>query len=415
MPSANEYDAVIVGARVAGASLALLLARQGRRVIVVDRDRFPSDTLSTHFMGPPAVEHLRRLGVLDDVLAAGFRRIVRHRVWVGECSLEGPAAAGEGFSLAPRRAVIDAILAERAREAGAELLTRTRAERLIEEEGAVVGVEVTTSGEERRELRGRVVVGADGKHSKVAAWVDAEKYEYVPALRPAYYGYFHGLEPLAETAVELFFGGDRIGFVFPMRPDEDCLALELQPDDFELFRTDPEAAFLERFGALPGMARRVANARLEGSMQGTRGVENYLRVPYGRGWALTGDAGYLKDPSTGLGMGDALAQSFLLADALASWLEGSDWDSTMAGFQEARDRLLLPLYRSTLDFTRMSDPPPEQLVLLQALFSMPSMMRTLAYALPDRLPDLLPAPMLARLEAVAAGFAGPSAVGGSAA
>ena len=408
MTSAPEYDAVIVGARVAGASLALLLAREGRRVVVVDRDRFPSDTLSTHFMGPVAVESLRRLGVLDDVLAAGFRRIVRHRVYVGECVFEAPAGGGNGFSLAPRRSVIDTILADRAREAGAEVLMGTRAERLVEDQGVVTGVEVTTSGEERRELRGRVVVGADGKHSKVATWVDAEKYEHVPALRPAYYGYFRGVEPLNEPALELFFGSDQIGFVFPMRPDEDCLALELQPEDFEHFRKDPEGGFSERFSALPGMARRIANARLEGSMQGTRGVENYLRVPYGPGWALTGDAGYLKDPSTGLGMGDALAQSFLLADALGSWLGGSDWDTTMAGFQDARDQLLLPLYRATLEFTRMSDPPRDQIVLLQALFSMPGMARRLAYALPDRLPDLLPAPMVAQLEKMAARLAAPS-------
>jgi flavin-dependent dehydrogenase len=408
---ASEYDAVIVGARVAGASLALLLAREGRRVVVIDRDHFPSDTLSTHFMGPLAVESLRRLGVLDDVLAAGFRRIVRHRVSVGECTFEAPAGGGNAFSLSPRRSVIDTILVDRAREAGAEVLLGTRAERLVEDQGAVAGVEVTASGGDSRELRGRVVVGADGKHSKVAAWVKAEKYEHVPALRPAYYGYFRGVAPLNETALELFFGDDRIGFVFPMRPDEDCLALELQPEEFERFRRDPKGAFLERFNALPGMARRLASAELEGSMQGTRGVENYLRVPYGPGWALTGDAGYLRDPSTGLGMGDALAQSFLLAEALGAWFDGGDWSAAMAGFQEARDRLLLPLYRATLEFTRMSDPPRERIALLQTLFSMPSMTRTLAYALPDRLPDLLPAPMVAQLETMAARVATRSETG----
>src|SRR5690348_5425329 len=86
----REYDAIIIGARVAGASLALQLARQGRRILLVDRDRFPSDTMSTHLMGPPAVALLAKLGVLDDVLAAGFRRITRHRTWIEDCALEAP-------------------------------------------------------------------------------------------------------------------------------------------------------------------------------------------------------------------------------------------------------------------------------------------------------------------------------------
>jgi len=80
-----EYDALIVGGRAAGGSLGLLLARQGRHVLVVDRDEFPSDTMSTHFMGLPAVGALKRLGVLDDILGAGFRRITRHRTWVDDC------------------------------------------------------------------------------------------------------------------------------------------------------------------------------------------------------------------------------------------------------------------------------------------------------------------------------------------
>lgn len=404
MSKAPEYDAVIVGGRVAGGSLALLLARQGRRVVVVDRDRFPSDTLSTHLVPAIMVPYLDRLGVLDDLLRAGFQPLTRNRTYVGECVFEGPAAPGGGFSLAPRRDVLDALVLERAREAGAEVLTRTRAERLLYDDGGTV-VGVAAAGPDgERELCGRVVVGADGKSSKVAEWVEAEQYEAVPALRPGYYGYFHGVAPLHEPTLELFFGGDVLGFLFPMRPGEDCLVLELQPEHWETFRRDPRGAFLDRFEELPGMKRRLANATLEGHVLGARGVANYFRVPFGPGWLLTGDAAYLKDPSTGLGMGDALAQSFLLVEALERWLDGADWHETMSDYQRARDEIMMPLYRLTLDYTTKRDPPPEELAVLSALLSTPSIARSLVYALPSAFETLLPPPISARVRAFADAF-----------
>src|SRR5258708_22925962 len=94
-----EYDVLVVGGRAAGASLAQLLARQGRRVLVVDRDQFPSDTMSTHFMSLAAVGALKRLGGLDDILAARFRPVTRHRTWVDDGRLDGPAGPPGQFSL----------------------------------------------------------------------------------------------------------------------------------------------------------------------------------------------------------------------------------------------------------------------------------------------------------------------------
>src|SRR5690242_3935629 len=102
----SHYDVVIVGARVAGASLALLLGQQGHRVLLIDRDSFPSDTLSTHFVGGFGVNALQRLGALDAVEAAGFRRITRARTWVEDCLFEGPAGPEGVYALAPRRDVL---------------------------------------------------------------------------------------------------------------------------------------------------------------------------------------------------------------------------------------------------------------------------------------------------------------------
>jgi flavin-dependent dehydrogenase len=402
-----DYEVLIVGGRAAGSSLALLLARQGHRVLVVDRDTFPSDTLSTHFMNPMAVGLLTAFGVLADVEAAGFRRVTRNRTWIDDCSFEGPAGPGASFSLAPRRNVLDSVLIDHAVGAGAEFEQRTRAESLLEEDGRVVGAVLQRTGGERREVRAGVVVGADGRQSPVAHWVGAEKYLEVPGLRPGYYGYYHGVEPLAEPTLEMWFGGDQIGFLFPMRPDEDCLALEIQPEEFESFRRNPQQALEERFRALPGMARRMRGAELEGRIQGTRGIDNFFRKPYGPGWALTGDAGYCKDPSTGTGLGDALGQSQMLADSLDAWFGGADWEETMSAFQRRRDAAMLPTYQATLAHTRLRDQSPEDVAWIKAVLVSPGLTRAFAHAMPALMPHAFPEGAMPQLAGFARMFGAP--------
>ena len=400
-----DYDVLIVGSRVAGASLALLLGERGHRVLMIDRDAFPSDTLSTHFMARDGVVALERLGVLADVEAAGFRRITRTRTWVEDCLFEGPAGPPGAYSLAPRRDVLDTTLIRHAVErGGVEFQERTHAEGLIEENGLVVGAVLRSSGGASRRVRARWLVGADGKYSKIAEWVKAERYELLPTQRPGYYGYFHGFTPLPEATVELIFAHNQVGFVFPMRPGEDCLALELQPEDYEAFRANPRAAFEERFRALPGMAARMEGAQLEGKVQGTRGIENVLRQPYGPGWALTGDAGYLRDPITGTGIADTLTQSFLLADALDSALRGVDWEADMRVFQRKRDAAMLPGYRWTIASLQLRDAPPESLAWVRGALANPHLARQIMYWLPAALSGDLPSHLRPLMRTMSAFF-----------
>ena len=383
-----EYDALIVGGRVAGATVAARLAQQGRKVLLVDREEFPSDTISTHALAFNAVDSLRRLGVLDRIEAAGFRRIFRHRAWVEDICIEAPAGPPGTYSIAPRRVVLDQILLDRAAECGAEVRQRTRVDGLLVESGTVVGAVLQQIGGEKREVRARVVVGADGKQSQVAHWVGAAKYDERPVGRPIYYGYFHGFTPLAEPAIELFFGSDRIGFCFPMRPDEHCLILEAQPEDFERIRQGPEVWFRTRFAALPGMAERVKDAKLDGRMLGTRGVENFFRKPFGAGWALTGDAAYVKDPCTGYGIGDAMLQSFLIAKALGSWLDGAEWEATMEAYTQTRDLALRPLFEQTVAAATARDDSHRQLDPLRAVLLNQHDARRVIRALPGVLDQM---------------------------
>lgn len=403
-----DVDVLIIGARVAGASLALLLGQRGHRVLVVDRDHFPSDTLSTHVMGFQGVTLLERLGVLADVNAAGFRHLTRTRTWIEDCLFEGPNGPPGTYGLVPRRDTLDTILIRHAQErGGAEFWEQANAEGLIEDDERVVGALVRPKDGEPRAVRARVVVGADGKFSKMAEWVQAERYEATPALRPAYYGYFHGVVPLAEPALEMLFTNNQIGFLFPMRPNEDCLALELQPEQFAAFRSDPQATFEAAYRALPGMADRLQGAQLEGKLQGTRGIENYVRKPYGPGWALVGDAGYLKDPSTGLGIGDALGQAFPLADALDAALGGADWETSLSAFQRTRDRALLPMYHWTIASTRLRDAPTERVAWLRAGLANPHFARQLMYWLPTVFAGGLPPHMQPMMDGIAHAFGAP--------
>ena len=197
-----EYDVAIVGARVAGASLALLLGRQGHRVLLLDRDRFPSDTLSTHLLQPAAVALLERLGVLEEVEELGLRRISRLRACIEDCAFEGPiSGAVPGYALAPRRDWLDAILLRRALDqAGVELLEGTAVEGLLWDQERVAGVRLKS-----RSIPARIVVGADGKDSHVARWVEAETYIDLPSTRPIYYAYCRGLVPFPEPAMEIHF------------------------------------------------------------------------------------------------------------------------------------------------------------------------------------------------------------------
>jgi flavin-dependent dehydrogenase len=403
-----EYDAIVVGARVAGSSLAILLGRQGRRVLLVDRDDFPSDTLSTHLLQPPAVEMLDRLGVLAEVESSGLRRLSRLRTYLGDVVVEGPLRAPGAYALCARRDRLDvALIRQAVRRHGVELLERTSAHGLVWEDGRATGVELRTAGGARRTVRARVVVGADGRHSRVAEWTGAARYEETPALRPVYYAYYRGVTPQPTPALEVFYQDGRIGFVLPMEPGIDCLALEVQPEEFPAFRADPDRRLAAVLRTLPAMVTRMADAERDGPARGIRGVENYLRIPYGPGWALTGDAAFCKDSSTGTGIEDAFRQSFLLADALGTALDGADWEATMAAYHRRRDEAVLPGYRSTLAYTRTADPSPEALGWLQAVAANAGLVRLLGQTFPVavRAPGVLPAGLLPSIERSVGRFA----------
>jgi flavin-dependent dehydrogenase len=338
------YDAIVVGARCAGSPVAMLLARKGYRVLLVDKARFPSDIMSTHYIHPPGVARLALWGLLDSVIATNCPPIFGSKMHFGDFVMSAPRAAQAGPpALCPRRYLLDKILVDGAVEAGTELRERFTVRELVWEDGAVVGVRGGRSGEEVEE-RARVVIGADGMHSVVARSVRAPEYNTRPSLTCAYYSYWEDV-PLEEAEFFILEGGGILAF--PTNDQRSCLAVGWPRAMFPEVRKDIEGSYL-RVLLSSGLAERVRRGRRVERFVGTGDVRNFFRRPYGPGWALVGDAGYHRDPVTGLGITDAFRDADLLVEALDAGLSGRrPLAEALAGYESTRNEIAAPLYEVT--------------------------------------------------------------------
>jgi 2-polyprenyl-6-methoxyphenol hydroxylase-like FAD-dependent oxidoreductase len=358
----RNYDAIIVGARCAGAATAMLLAGRGYSVLLVDRASFPSDTVSTQVIHPPGLTLLRRWGLLDELVATGCPWLPTYTFDFGPVVITGtPMTTDDTGAFAPRRIVLDELLVRAAEKAGATLREGFSVAELIIEGDRVVGVR----GHERsgREIceYARVVIGADGVHSRVAEQVNAPRYHERPVLGTAYYAYWSGVP---TTGVRWAI---RPGRGFGLIPTNDDLTVVLAA------WPQAEVAGVKR--DLQAHYRREVTSALgdwlDGGRQETRvvgeGIPGRFRQPYGPGWALVGDAGYVKDPVTGQGISDAFHDAELCADALhAVWQAGRDYDTALREYQQQRDERVLPMYELTGQLADLSVPPPPQMQQLLA-------------------------------------------------
>ena len=362
----NRYDAIVIGARCAGSPTAMLLARRGHKVLVVDRATFPSDTVSTHLLHPPGVASLRRWGLLERLTATGCPPIDTYAFDFGPFSISGaPGSDDAPVAYGPRRTVLDKLLVDAAAEAGAEVREGFTVQEVVVEEGRVTGVRGRGRHGQAVTERARVVVGADGRHSSVARAVGPEQYHERPPLLCGYYSYWSGL-PM-DGRFETWVRPDR---GFAAWPTHDGLTLVIGGwpyAELEANRGDVEGNFLAMLEMAPAFAERVRAATREERFVGTA-VPNYFRRPYGPGWALVGDAGYNKDFITAQGMHDAFRDAELCATALEEAFSGArSFEDAMADYQATRDRQVLPMYELTCEFATLEPPAPELQQLLLAV------------------------------------------------
>lgn len=360
------FDAIVVGARCAGAPTAMLLARRGYRVLVVDRARFPSDTVSTHVLHPPGVLMLARWGLLERLVASGCPPLHTYAFDFGSFTLAGsPGTADAPVGYCPRRTVLDALLVEAAAEAGAEVRERFAVEELLFEDGRVAGIRGRAQDGRAVTERARVVIGADGLRSSVAASVRPEHYDERPRLLIGYYAYWSGLpmEGRFETYIR-----ERCGFAAAPTHDGLTMVIAAWPyAELDAKRSDVEGSFLETIALVPSFAERLRAGRRETRFVGMA-VPNWFRKPWGPGWALVGDAGYLRDFITGQGITDAFHDAALLADALdASFLGTRSFDDAMRDYQHTRDARVKSMYEFTCEIATLAPPPPEQQQLFAAI------------------------------------------------
>src|SRR5688572_25489403 len=308
------YDAIVVGARCAGSPTAMLLARKGYRVLLVDKASFPSDTISTHIIWPHGAEIMDRWGLLDRLAATGCPPIALNMTFdVGPFALRGGVTDTNGGrgGFCPRRTVLDNLLVDAAAEAGAELRQAFTVESLLCDGERVVGIKGRDRNGGRVEERARVTVGADGVHSLVAREVEPPEYDTKPPLATNYYSYFSGFD--AGDIEEYVREHQAVG-CFPTHDGLTLIAVLWPTRLFHEVRSDIEGRVAKVLESTPTVADRLQRARREERWIGIAGVRNYFRRPFGPGWALVGDAAYQKDPITAQGISDA----FIDADALAT-------------------------------------------------------------------------------------------------
>ncbi len=360
------YDVIVVGARCAGAPTAMLLARRGYRVLLVDRATFPSDTVSTHLIHPPGVAALDRWGVLERVVETGCPPIDTYDFDFGPFTISGrPGTPEAPTAYAPRRTVLDALRVDAARAAGGEVREQFTVESLVVDDGRVVGLRGHETGGRTVTERARVVVGADGRYSLVADAVRAEEYDRKPKLLAGYYSYWSGL-PLEGRCGNWI----RPNRGFAAWPTNDGLTLVIAGwpyREFEANRNEVEAHFQATIDLAPDFAERLRAATREERFVG-QAVRGFFRKPYGPGWALVGDAGYNKDFITAQGINDAFRDAELCANALDQALSGArGFDEALAEYQATRDAQVGAIYELTAEFASLEPPPPELQQVLAAV------------------------------------------------
>lgn len=364
------YDVIVVGARCAGASTALLLARKGHRVLLVDRSTFPSDLrLSTHLVWQPGVAALKRWGLLDELAGSGCPPITTARLDVGPFTLTGsiPAADGVREAYAPRRTVLDALLVNAAVQAGAELWEGCTVDELLTDGAGtrVRGIRGRTRGGRAVTATATVVVGADGMRSPTAARVQAPAYLERPARQGTYFTYWSGLPDRVNT---LYPRPYRSVVTIPTHDDLTLVAVSWVIDDYRAVRNDIEGHYHRTITEVaPELAEQLRAGRREDRWIGAA-VPSYFRRPYGPGWALVGDAGYLKDPCTAQGITDAFRHAELLADALDDGLAGArPFGEALTDYERRRNAAALPMYEFTYANAALEPPTAQEEELFGAM------------------------------------------------
>jgi len=360
------YDAIVVGARCAGAPTAMLLARKGYRVLLVDKATFPSDVVNGYYVQQLGSAQLKRWGLLETLQASNCPPLRTLTFDFGAFVLSGtpPPVDDVAEGYAPRRTVLDKILVDAAVNAGAELREECTLHDLVWDGERVTGIRARTKGGTLVTEHTRVVIGADGTHSLVARLMQAPTYNTKPALTCWYAGHWSGVP---TNGVE-FYLRERRALIACYTNDGLTVVLTGWPhDEFHAFRTDIDGNYFKTVALVPSLADRIRSGKRAERFVGTAETANFFRKPYGPGWALVGDAGYHKDPATAQGISDSFRDAELLTEAIdAGFSARQPLEEALAEYERQRNAAVLPMYEFTCQLANLAEPPSREMQQLLA-------------------------------------------------
>ena len=362
------YDAIVIGARCAGAVTAMLLARQGHRVLLLERGAFPSDVHKGHFIHRHGPKRLADWGLLERVVNTNCPPLTTHLSDFGDFPLIGRdiRVGNVAWGYAPRRRQLDQVLVEAAVEAGAEFRPNFLVESCLWEGDRVKGIR----GRDHRKRissteEALITVGADGRNSTLARVVGASAYEETPTLTCCYFSYWSGMP---TEGFEWYLRKNRVIFAFRTNDDLTAIFIGWPINEFGLVRADIEGQFMRVVDMIPEFAERVRSGRREERFYGAADMPNYLRRPFGPGWALVGDAGCHKDPMMAHGICDAFRDADFLTTAIHEGLAGQcPLDEALMRYERRRNEATMAEYRENIAAAKFTPISPELLQIRSAL------------------------------------------------
>jgi 2-polyprenyl-6-methoxyphenol hydroxylase-like FAD-dependent oxidoreductase len=362
------YDAIVVGARCAGSPTAMLLARAGHKVLLVDRATFPSEIPNGHFIHHRGPRLLHEWGLLDRIRASNCPEHARNTTDFGDYRMTATDQRVDGvaWGYGPRRRVLDQILLEAAIDAGVEFRPGFSVEGYEVDGDRITGIRgLARDGGTPAIERARITIGADGRNSKLAQTVRAEMFQHEPPLTCFYFTYFGGVE---NEGFELYSRAGSSAFSFVTNDDLLTIFVCWPVARFAEIKADVERHFLATLDSYGIFGERVRAGQRAERFYGTADLPNFFRKPFGPGWALVGDAGYHKDPYMALGVADAFRDADLLARAVNRSLSGqTSMHEALADYEKQRNKHAAVEYQENLQLARLQGPAPEALRLRAAL------------------------------------------------
>ena len=342
----EPVDVIVVGGRCAGATTAMLLARAGLRVRLVERARRVGDVVSGHMIKPSGVDRLRAWGLLDELVMT-TPVIYNRTYWLDDEPHHAPPLPDGRHALAPRRTGLDPLLLDAARQSGVDVRLGTGVTGVRMDGQRVVGVD-TNGGAHRA----RLVIGADGRRSTIARAVRAQYTWFRPAGTYAYYTYWSGA---GVDGVHVVLESGVLLGIFPTNDGQTQVFYQAPAAGFGMARRSADEHYHRVLHEREPVRRLLGDARITERLRGSGDLPNFFRRSAGPGWVLVGDAGHHKDPLIARGITDAFRDADLVAEIVtAHW--DDDLDAGLAEYPRHRDRAAMPLAEANHALAQLNEP-----------------------------------------------------------